>query len=226
MTKFQNEAIFVARQYTSTVDGCDAFTKSIFHLTDEILCLMTGPLKAQVVSCVEKCKDLIDRPIQKLPKEFLQQDGHPVQCPVITCSAVVVSLRDVYQDWRICSKDASVIAPDPLLGLFRSIACDLGICMQPPFTVQLNKDGENWMDLPFMNQLLVAFKIMRLCFRKHGKELAVVMDESCVLVITLESNGLLKFSANDGYGVRMVINEPSFDFGLPLHLQEIGAADA
>ena len=160
-----------------------------------------------------------------VPNEFLDISGLPIKCPIVTREGGVVSLREVYTQWKDAAGTMKTIedgvvafAPVPQLHLVRSIANSLGICMQPPFKVQLCEDDENWDDLPFMDQILIAFKVFKLCSRTKGTERAIVMNESCCLVLNMDSNYLLKLSTDSGYSARMVLTEP-FDFGLPLHLQ-------
>ena len=217
--QFQKIAAYETLKYSCALDEVDNFIYGMSHLINSLSSLLIGQLKTQVASFADK---LQEQQQKKIPVEFIDSCGHPIKCPVVTREGVVVSLCDVYQNWKAIKECTGVseIAPEPQLHLFRSIACSLGICMQPPFKVQfLAGCGGNWNDLPFMDQMMVAFKIMRLCSRKEGKERVMVTNECCVLDLIMDSNGLLKFSASDGYSARMVIIDPTFDFGRRLLLQ-------
>jgi len=224
--KLRKEADYTVQQYSECLTATANLTCEISSSVHGILNLMAGPLTSQLACCMEKQGNDAR---SKIPREFLDMSGLPITCPIVTRDGTVVSLRDVYTHWKddagtmkTIDDGAVVFAPMPQLFLFRSIANTLGICMQPPFKVQVCQDiNNNWDDLPFMDQILIAFKVFKLCSRKQGTERALVMNESCFLVLNLHSDGLLKLSIDSGYSARMALIEP-FDFGLPLHLCESG----
>ena len=222
--KLHKDADYTVKQHSECLTAIGTLTQQISNSVDNIQNLVTGPLTSQIACCMEKCGESV-----KIPMDFLNSvSGSPVKCPIVTRDGAVESLRDVYTYWKdaactMRNMEDGVItfAPAPLLLLFRSIANNLGICMHPPFKVQLSQDGVNWDDMPFMDQILVAFKVFKLCSRKEGTERAVVMDESCFLTLNLHPGGLLKLCIDGGYSARMLLMEP-FDFGLRLHLQTDG----